>query len=213
MLKFYEEPHLYTWNGELVPSVTQVMKYVLGDSYSNIDKLTLDIARDRGTCVHSATELFDSYKEGAVLSDYIEDTKKFFLEKYGKSIDITEIIDSYRGLALPSWSDVEKEFYFGGEFPYCGKIDRVADNQPWEIKCTSAAKMSAWNIQLSAYAQAIGSDSVGQVIHLTKDDSGAWVGKLRKAEARFADWSSILRVFYLVHHKQWLKQAKEQLHG
>lgn len=61
MLQFDEEEHVYTWNGKVVPSVTQVLKTVgLSQSYEGVNPERLRIAGERGTKVHKTIELWNA---------------------------------------------------------------------------------------------------------------------------------------------------------
>jgi hypothetical protein len=107
MLKFEEEGHVYTYNDEVVPSVTQVMAPI-----SNLDGIPehhLENARQRGTAVHRATELYDFGELGEIdmeLEPYLEAWKQF-LHCYNP-----EIIAIERKL-------------FSEKRKYAGTIDRV----------------------------------------------------------------------------------------
>lgn len=207
MLTFDEVKHLYTWNGEPVASVSQIIKTVCGSSYANIDPQVLAKAAYRGQSLHSASELIDRDED---VSEYIYDVMCHSKDVFGEAIDITKPVEAYARLDRPKWDAVEHRFYFGGEFPFCGCIDRVKDGVPHEIKCTASAKKDDWRLQLSAYAVALEADTIGDVYHVNKDGEGKIITNL---DPRFTDWHAVIRIFYMVHHKQWLKQAKEQLHG
>jgi hypothetical protein len=58
MLQFNPVTHTYAWGGQHVPSVTQILRPLV--DYSSIPEHVLEIARDRGTRVHKATELDDA---------------------------------------------------------------------------------------------------------------------------------------------------------
>lgn len=57
MLEFNEELHEYRYNGEIVQSVTQILKPISG--YDGIPEWKLEQAAERGRKVHLATELYD----------------------------------------------------------------------------------------------------------------------------------------------------------
>ena len=213
MIQFVESCHIYHDNGRPVPSVTQIIKAVCGSSYDNISPRTLEIAAFRGTCLHRATELVD---RGECTETYVQDVRNASKEAFGDEIDITVPIDVYKGLNRPKWAHIEKVGICNGEFPFCYTIDRIDENgNPWELKFTAESKMSEWLRQLSFYAIAENTDTIGGVIHITKD------GKMPKSKTKigtcFEDAKAILRVFYLVHYKTWLEEAKkllaESFHG
>jgi hypothetical protein len=204
MMTFNEEKHLYTWNGEPIPSVSQVIKAVCGSSYDSIPADVLAKAAWRGQAVHLASELVDAEIDPW---EYIDKVKTASCLQFDECIDITLPVEAYARLDRPKWDLVEHRFYCAGEFPFAGTIDRVKDGVPYEIKCTSSAKKEEWKMQLSAYAVALGSDTIGDVYHVNKNGEGKIITNL---DPRFEDWFAVLRVFYMVHHKQWLKEAKEK---
>lgn len=55
MLILDEATHVYTWNGAVVPSVTQVLKPLT--SYDMIPADKLEVARQKGVAVHKMVEL------------------------------------------------------------------------------------------------------------------------------------------------------------
>ncbi len=57
-LIFEESEHVYTYDGEVIPSVTQVINPLY--DLSNIPKDILEYKSTLGTAVHLATELFDN---------------------------------------------------------------------------------------------------------------------------------------------------------
>ena len=60
MLTFDPVEHRYEWNGCVVPSITQVLRSVLGDPFLHVHPAALEYARQRGTAVHKACELDDA---------------------------------------------------------------------------------------------------------------------------------------------------------
>lgn len=203
MIYFDEANHLYFVDGVLTPSVSQIIKAVCGSSYDKIDPLVLAKAAFRGSALHAATELID---RGECTEKYVQDVREASKVAFGDEIDITIPLDVYKGLNRPKWSHIEKVGAYSGEFPFCYTIDRIDEiGQPWELKFTSEPKPTDWSRQLSLYALAIGSDTIGGVIHITKD--GKMPKSKKQVETCFADVQAILRVFYLVHHKKWLEEA------
>lgn len=57
MLTFDEPSHVYRWNGEVVPSVTQILSPLI--NYSMVPPEALERARLLGQAVHRMTELHD----------------------------------------------------------------------------------------------------------------------------------------------------------
>lgn len=59
MLAFDPDSHTYTWDGKVVPSVTQLLEYMrFTPDYSMVDPVVLANAADRGTRIHKAIEQY-----------------------------------------------------------------------------------------------------------------------------------------------------------
>lgn len=83
-LEFDWKRHRYTCGGVLVPNVTTVLESVL-DTLAGIPAEALAFARDRGTAVHKATELYDRgildiAALDPMLVPYLEGWRKFLRE-------------------------------------------------------------------------------------------------------------------------------------
>lgn len=60
-LLFYDPTHTYTLDGEVIPSVSELTRFISREIYSDIGQFTLDRAASRGTGIHKATEILDKY--------------------------------------------------------------------------------------------------------------------------------------------------------
>ena len=60
MLEFDAEGHVYRWNGEQKPGVTQIIRTALGNPFARVAGGVLETARQRGNAVHRACELDDA---------------------------------------------------------------------------------------------------------------------------------------------------------
>lgn len=60
-LKFEEKRHIYTLDGQLLPSVTTVMKPLDREMYCGINEDVMKIAAYRGTSIHNALENYVLY--------------------------------------------------------------------------------------------------------------------------------------------------------
>lgn len=147
MLEFTEEGHVYTWDGAVVPSVTQVL-----DPLNNFDGIpwhVLENARVRGEAVHKACELFDygTLNEETldpVLQPYLE-AWKFFLHVHDMEPVLTE------------------QRLYHPDKGYAGTLDKILCHKPTgemslgDIKATYAhvqtvgpqtvAYLDAWNAE------------------------------------------------------------------
>jgi len=71
VLEFDEGPHVYRWNGKIVPSVTQVLKPLT--DYSMVDADKLERARQEGVAIHKTVELYETGDlDAASLPEWLE---------------------------------------------------------------------------------------------------------------------------------------------
>ena len=55
-LEYFEDEHLYLVDGIIVPSITQIVKKIVGGRYKDVPADVLKRAADKGTAVHEAIE-------------------------------------------------------------------------------------------------------------------------------------------------------------
>lgn len=60
-LLFFDQGHKYTLDGEELPSVSELCRFLSREIYGDVSQWRLDQAADRGTAVHKATESLDKY--------------------------------------------------------------------------------------------------------------------------------------------------------
>ena len=60
-LLFYDDTHRYTVDGEEVPSVSELTRFLTREVYTDTPQFFMDGAAARGTLVHKATEAIDEY--------------------------------------------------------------------------------------------------------------------------------------------------------
>lgn len=68
-LEYIDETHTYLYEGEILPSVTQILSVKFGRKYDNIPRAVLQRAAEKGTAVHKAIE---DYEQQGIESDYPE---------------------------------------------------------------------------------------------------------------------------------------------
>ena len=107
-IEFDAEKHIYRVNGEVVPSVSEILEPLTAKHYGEINELTLRLAAERGTAVHEACEELDYGFEPEVLTEYTG-----YVDAY------IAFLQDYR----PEWYGIEQMVYNPQE-GYCGTIDR-----------------------------------------------------------------------------------------
>lgn len=183
-LKFFDEGHRYELDGVEIPSVSELSRFASREVYNNdISKYTLDMACERGTAIHKATEELDLYGKCDISPQYIE-----YLNAYLKFRNDFNIKD-YLYIEKPFAS----EFY-----RYAGTLDRVyiidedfikavkkhckvdISNRKGmlaiiDLKSSSAVQKVLAQIQLPAYAQLLEENHKDNlvgflgILHLKKD--------------------------------------------
>lgn len=142
-LTFDEPSHTYRLNGEVIPSVTQLLDTALYN-FAMVPEDLLQAAADRGTAVHFACELddLDELDETSLRPEwvpYVEAWRKFRADS-GIEFDLIE----------------QRVFHPG--LRYAGTIDRggLMNRQRWllDIKTTSVVSHAA-GVQLAAYEKAV----------------------------------------------------------
>ena len=164
-LLFYNDSHKYTVDGEEVPSVSELTRFLTRELYNDAPQYFLDQAAKRGTNVHKATEAIDKF--GTV---EIEDEYAGFVKAYVSFLKEHEV----------SWSNIEwsvcsKE----NEMPYAGTIDRVGalDGKTVILDIKTTANISGlhklcYTAQLNLYKLAVEKEKPVEelwVLQLKKD--------------------------------------------
>lgn len=158
MLHFDEPTHTYTWGGQVVPSVTQILKPL--NDYDGIPASVLEYARERGQAVHRATELDDmrALDEASVTDDiwpYLRAWRQF---KIDKGVVVLE----------------NEARVYSGDHRYAGTLDRVvgmADGSEFllDVKATSVIKASV-RPQTAAYKAAYGAKDLRRAVIQLRPD-------------------------------------------
>jgi len=161
---FSEHSHTYKVDGEVIPSVTQVLTLAGISDVSGIPAHILQRASEIGTAVHLATELLD--KDDLDLDSldpqivgYVTAYQRF-KEESGVTYELIE----HRTTAE----------YCGIRYGMC--VDRVGaiggKMAVFDIK-TSSKPQASWKIQTAAYTHGLGDADTFErrIVHLCKDGS------------------------------------------
>ena len=74
---FYDETHRYTVDGEEVPSVSELTRFLSRELYSDVNQTILDAAASRGTSVHKAAEALDKFGSVEIGDEYLPYMKAY----------------------------------------------------------------------------------------------------------------------------------------
>ena len=141
-LTFDAETHVYRYMGDVVPSVTGILKPL--QDFSNVPVQVLEAASDFGTAVHLACELWD---RGTLDEDLLDPALVPYLAGW-KQFSADHAV---------KWEMIEEQVYHPG-LRYAGTLDRYGDvagtMTTLDIK-SSVGLYPAVGPQLAAYKAAI----------------------------------------------------------
>lgn len=160
-LIFLEEPHVYELDGEELPSVSEITRFISRENYSEVPQYILDNAADRGTRVHRLTEALDKYGEAE--ADEIElpylQAYLGFRKKHKVQWEKIE------------WSTYNKERLYGATIDRYGIVD--GEKAIVDLKTTSTLHTVSVTAQLTLYKMACESQGMEveklYVLQLKKD--------------------------------------------
>jgi hypothetical protein len=164
ILTFEPDGHIYRLpDGEILPSVSEIIRFISREIYGTVTQFTLDNAANRGSAVHKACEILDKY--GTVECDeitlpYVKAYVQFQKEHHKK------------------WDGIEAPMHHE-ELKYAGTLDRIVKHDEgfeiWDFKTSSTVQKATLNAQLNGYrlmaeAEEMGSCRGLYCLHLTKDE-------------------------------------------
>jgi hypothetical protein len=107
-LTFYDKGHIYVLDGERIPCVSDLCRFLHRELYSDAPAWQMEAAAERGTKVHAATEALDGSGRAEIDSDYLP-----YLQAYARFRKEHEV----------QWELSECSMYHP-EHRYAGTIDR-----------------------------------------------------------------------------------------
>ena len=157
-LLFFDEGHKYTIDGEELPSVSEITRFISREIYGDVGQFNLDRAADRGTAVHKATELLDKYGTAEIDEDISPYLKAYI---------------AFRKEHKCEWQKIEYATHHP-ENLYAGTLDRVGTVDGklvvLDIKTSSTIQKPLYTAQLNLYRKML-PDPIEQlvILHLKKD--------------------------------------------
>lgn len=107
-LLFFDQGHKYTVDGEEVPSVSELCRFLSREIYGEVAQFRLDTAAERGTAVHKSCESLDKYGECEVNSNTEPYVRAYHAFRQENSVE---------------WEKIEFATHHPSE-QYAGTIDR-----------------------------------------------------------------------------------------
>lgn len=170
-LIFFDADHSYQVDGETVPSVSEILRFMSREIYDSVTQWRLDNAADRGSRIHKACENIDRYGSCEIASDiepYIRAYIRFLQEH------------------KPEWKRIEHAMYSPTK-GYAGTLDRYGiiggKRTIVDIKSNSAVKAQLVAAQLAGYGWLACENDlpVDQVAYLHLRNTGEYCFKIVEA--------------------------------
>ena len=143
MIEFVEKTHTYLYDGVVIPSVSEIVKWYFGDMYKDVPEDILKRSAEYGTNVHEAIEEY--IETGAIRDEYFGQVLNYISMEEVNLIDIesTEKIICYEGK-------------YAGRYDLLGTVE----GRPalLDIKTTYKVNEEHLKLQLGLYRLALGKD-------------------------------------------------------
>lgn len=161
ILTFNEDAHEYQVNGEIIPSVSEIIRFIAREVYGEVVQSVLDNAADRGTRVHKATQMLDVVHDVECDEDIVP-----YIQAY------VQFLRDHK----PHWSAIEKSMY-SPEKKFAGTIDRIGEldgkTTIADIKTSSSLQKVLYGAQLNLYRMMAEENGIKVdrivIVHLQKD--------------------------------------------
>ena len=160
-LIFYEKSHIYMLDGERLPCVSDLCRFLHKEIYKDAPLWQMEAAADRGTAVHKATETLDKTGTAEISDDYAP-----YLEAYA----------AFRREHDVEWELIEQPDYHSVH-GYAGTIDRYGMVDGYhtllDIKTTYTVYKPLCSASLNLYRMILEARQKGVerllILHLKKD--------------------------------------------
>ena len=211
MLEFIEDTHKYILDGEEIPCVSEITRFVQRELYKDSDPCAMEVAADRGTRVHRACEEID--RTGTVecdpnISGYVRAYTKFLSEHDVK----WELIEYSFWNAIPVF-DRKNGI---SEFKYAGTLDRygTVDGSPALLDIKTTKRISSkhkvqYGAQLEAYRYGINLnyyDTKLLVLQLAEDGNYKLIDLAENDGINNAVFNSCVQLHYTLQTKKRKKK-------
>lgn len=160
-LIFYEKSHIYMLDGERLPCVSDLCRFLHKEIYKDAPLWQMEAAADRGTAVHKATEELDKTGRAGINDDYAP-----YLEAYAAFLREHDV--EWELIEYPDYHPVHG---YAGTIDRYGKVDGI--QALIDIKTTYTvhkplcrASLNLYRLILIARGKVV---ERLQILHLKKD--------------------------------------------
>lgn len=166
-LLFREKDHVYILDGERLPCVSDLCRFISRDIYKETPVWMMEAAAERGTAVHKATEELDKTKGVCVDDEYAP-----YVQAYAKFLHEHDVV----------W-ELSEHSLWHPQHRYAGTIDRYGTVDGLktlvDLKTTyrvhkplCTASLNLYRMLLEARGRAV---ERLMILHLKKDGTYSWV--------------------------------------
>ncbi len=160
-LQFFEKSHIYMLDGQRLPCVSDLCRFLHREIYQSAPAWQLELAADRGTAVHEATQVLDTAGTASIDPAYAP-----YLQAYAAFLRDHN----------PAWSLVEQALYHPDDL-YAGTIDRYGILDGFQtlvdIKTTYSVYKPLCAASLNLYRRLLEAKGYGvkklRILHLKKN--------------------------------------------
>ena len=140
ILRFYDEQHTYTLDGENIPSVSELTRFLSREIYGDISQYRLDHAAERGSIIHKACENLDRFGDCEISEEYAPYIRAYM---------------QFRTDYTPQYIAIEKPFA-SPSLRFAGTPDRIARMSDGrkaiiDLKSSSVVQKTLASAQLNGY--------------------------------------------------------------
>ena len=139
MIEFIEEGHIYLMDGVIIPSVSEILRFIFPNKYAGIDKEILNKKAEYGSKIHEAIECIE---QGKMLPK-LDSIQEFSISQYKRLKEKYKI------------EVIDQEQMINFKDKYCGRFDMIANVNGFyslcDIKTTATLDKEYLSWQLSFY--------------------------------------------------------------
>lgn len=160
-LRFFDKGHIYMMDGERLPSVSDLCRFISREVYGDAPPWAMEAAAERGTAVHKATEALDKTGAASIDSDWAG-----YLEAYRRFLTEHEV--EWELIERPDWHE---EHRYAGTLDRYGRVDGIKTLV--DIKTARKVQKPLYGASMNLYRMML--ESRGRaverllILHLKKD--------------------------------------------